>query len=61
MGGSWEDITLVHYKNIPPCYFGELKEAINTILMQYVKTVIWREYPQMGWNLIVELGKDIGE
>lgn len=59
--GSSEDITIVKYKNLPPRYFGELKEAIDTILMRYVKTVIWRENPHMGWNLIVYLGKDIGK
>jgi len=51
----------VRYKNIPLNYFSELKEAIDTILLQYVKTVLWLEEPRMGWNLLLYLGKDIGK
>jgi hypothetical protein len=54
------DWTLVRYREIPPPFFRELKDRIDSIIGRYVDCVPWREQRRMGWNLIVRLGKDIG-
>jgi hypothetical protein len=61
IGPSSEDTTRIMYRDIPLHYFIELKETINTILEQYTNNIVWLEDKQKGWNLLVLLGKDIGE
>lgn len=55
-----EDSTIVQYRAIPPQYFQELKKAVDTILCEYLVTVTWRENKNIGFNLSIRLGKDIG-
>lgn len=55
-----QDSTIVLYRAIPLQYFQELKKAVDAILCEHLVTVTWREKKNMGFNLLVELGKDIG-
>lgn len=57
---SSQDITLIYYKDIPLHYLLELKHTVDTTLGEYTRDIMWRKNKRIGWNLIVQLGKDIG-
>jgi hypothetical protein len=56
-----EEQTLVQYRAIPSRYFRELKRTIDGILNKHVSLIAWRENKNIGFNLWVKLGKDVGE
>jgi hypothetical protein len=56
-----EDQTLVQYRAIPPRYLRELKNTVDEVLGKHITAITWRENKNIGFNLWVKLGKDIGD